>query len=267
MKVESAILKDQTAAIKKIAVFDSGIGGITFLRDAVKRLPREHFVYFADTENVPYGTKNAEEVKRFVHDAVRFLSTKNLKMLVIACNAATSAAVGELRQMYSFPILGMEPAIKPALHYAAGKRVLLFSTSLTIRGEKLLKLMVKLDPSCLVDTVPFDLLVKTAEAFDFSSPEVQQAIREKLDSIPPADYGAVVLGCTHFIFYRRQIEEMLPAGISVFDGNEGTLNNVLATLGSDNSEMFGPAGAISFYASCKAVRGAKAKRLMELINR
>jgi len=120
---------------KSIAVFDSGIGGITFLRDAVRALPTENFIYYAATDHVPYGTKPDDEVRRFVGEAVAFLQQQGIKALVIACNAATSAAVAELRKRYSFPILGMEPAVKPALAYAGHRKVLVFSTSLTARGH------------------------------------------------------------------------------------------------------------------------------------
>ncbi len=97
---------------KSIAVFDSGIGGITFLRDAVRTLPSENFIYYADTDHVPYGTKPDDEVRRFVGAAVAFLEQQGIKALVIACNAATSAAVAKLRNKHVFPILGMEPAVK-----------------------------------------------------------------------------------------------------------------------------------------------------------
>ncbi|HSW65073.1 MAG TPA: glutamate racemase [Dissulfurispiraceae bacterium] len=251
--------------MKSIAVFDSGIGGITFLREAWRHLPAEHFIYFADTEKVPYGTRRTEEVRRLVNEAVEFLSRKNIKALVIACNTATSAAVYELRQRYDFPILGMEPAIKPALQYAVDKRVLVFSTSLTSQGGKLHMLCNQLDRNQQVDTEPFDELVKSAEAFDFVSPNVKNIIRRKLSLVDLNAYGAVVLGCTHFIFYRPLIEEILPSSVRVFDGNRGTLNNLIKTLHGNPASAQGSRGQILFFSSGHPESLEREQMLLKLV--
>ncbi|KAF0183955.1 MAG: Glutamate racemase [Nitrospirae bacterium] len=251
--------------MKSIGIFDSGIGGITFLREAWQRLPAENFIYFADTGNVPYGTKSPDDVRRLVKEAVAFLSRQNIKVLVIACNTATSAAVYELRQRYDFPILGMEPAIKPALDAAGQKRVLVFSTSLTSQGSKLRMLCSQLDRNQQVDTVPFDELVKSAEAFDFVSPEVKNIICKKLSSVDQNIYGAVVLGCTHFIFYRPLIEEILPLSIPVFDGNRGTLNNLVRILHADQTSAMGRGGQIVFYSSGLPESAEREEMLLRLV--
>lgn len=251
--------------MKSIAIFDSGIGGITFLREARHALPEENFIYFADTDNVPYGIKPEEDVRRYVGNAVAFLSRMGIKALVIACNAATSAAVAELRQQYDFPILGMEPAIKPALAYAAQKKVLVFSTSLTARGNKLRMLIARLEREHQVHTLPLDELVRTAEAFDFTSLHVREIIRKKLASLDLSCYGAVVLGCTHFIFYRQMIEQELPPGVRVFDGNEGTLRNLVNTLGSPDHGSSNAGGAIRFYSSCRKDSVERQRILLQLV--
>lgn len=248
--------------MKSIAVFDSGIGGLTFLREAWRHLPGENFIYYADTDNVPYGTKPEEDVRRFVGNAVAFLEQQGIKALVIACNAATSAAVAGLRRQYAFPILGMEPAIKPALAYAGEKKVLVFSTSLTARGDKLRMLISQLKREDQVVTLPFDELVKTAEAFDFTSSRVQELIREKLASVNVSHFGAVVLGCTHFIFYRELIQQALPSAMQVFDGNSGTLKNLEKTLGGRKYFEDDLHGQIVLYTSGrKPDREAQAKLL------
>lgn len=251
--------------MKSIAIFDSGIGGITFLREAWRHLPGESFIYFADTENVPYGTRSADEVRRLVNEAVEFLSRQNIKALVIACNTATSAAVNDLRPRYAFPILGMEPAIKPALHHAAGKRVLVFSTSLTCRGDKLRLLCSSIDRNHQVDALPFDELVQTAEQFDFDSPRVRKIVNDKLSTIDVTAYGAVVLGCTHFIYYRDVITKALPAHIRIFDGNGGTLNNLCRTLHLEQSPVHGVGGRIVFYSSGRAENTEREQKLLKLV--
>ncbi len=248
-----------------IGIFDSGIGGLTFVREARARLPDESFIYFADTDHVPYGTREKEEVKRFIAGAIDFLALKGIKLLVLACNTATSIAVKELRDRHAFPVIGMEPAVKPALNAVDGKRVLLLSTSLTIREEKLQALLREVDRHGRVDPMPFDELVGRAEAFDFDSPAVRRLIREKLAAAGIARHGAIVLGCTHFIFYRDLIRRMVPATVRIFDGNRGTLNHLLRTLDRAGLRAGGPGGEIAFYSSGRADGPARVRRLLELI--
>ncbi len=251
--------------MKSIAIFDSGIGGITFLREGWRHLPAENFIYFADTEHVPYGTRSAEEVRQLVKEAVAFLARKNIKALVIACNTATSAAVQDLREQYAFPIFGMEPAIKPALQHAGEKRVLVISTALTSRGDKLRMLCSSIDPKRQVDALPFDELVQTAERFDFGSPQVMKIIRDKLATVDMQAYGAVVLGCTHFIFYRHLIETMLPSPIRVFDGNRGTLANLVKSLHGGPEAAGRSGGQIVFYSSGKPESAERERLLFRLV--
>jgi glutamate racemase len=151
----------------KIGFMDSGFGGITVLSEALRQLPRENFIYYADIEHVPYGTKEKEEVKKYVFEAVNFLIGKGIKALVVACNTATSIAVRELRSMYDFPIVGMEPAVKPAVENGNGKRVLVLATALTLREEKFHNLVQRVDQEHVVDYLPFPEMVELAENMVF----------------------------------------------------------------------------------------------------
>ena len=117
----------------KIGIFDSGIGGLTVLAEALKEIPKGEFIYFADTGNVPYGTKSKEEVKDLVLRAGEFLYSKKIDALVVACNTATSIGIEELRKKYNVPIIGMEPAVKLALNKEDNKKVLVMSTDLTLK--------------------------------------------------------------------------------------------------------------------------------------
>ena len=107
-----------------IGIFDSGIGGLTVLKEIVELLPNEKYIYYADTDNVPYGTKPKEEVKKYIKEAVELLISKNAKVIVLACNTATSIAIKDLRINYNIPIIGIEPAIKPAIETKEDKKVL-----------------------------------------------------------------------------------------------------------------------------------------------
>ncbi len=212
--------------MSKIAFFDSGIGGLTVLAQAIKLLPHESYVYFADSKNLPYGTKTVDEIRSLVIDAVEFLSELELKALVIACNTATSAVVNILRQEYSFPIIGMEPAIKPATQLTKGKRILVCATDRTLTEKKLKDLIVDLNVEDRVDLMSLQSLVSFCENFDFHSFKLHEYLDGKFRDIDFDNYSAVVLGCTHFLFFKKLIESKLPDHISIIDGNWGTVKRL-----------------------------------------
>lgn len=218
----------------KIGIFDSGIGGLTVLKEALRVLPDESFLYYADTENVPYGTKTREEVRKYIFDAVAYMASQGLKALVVACNTATSIAVADLRREYQFPILGMEPAVKPAINNCEGKRVLVLATQLTLKEEKFINLVSRLDAENIVDSLPMPELVEFAEALSFEKNIVVPALKKKFSDLQLEQYGTVVLGCTHFPLFRDSLEEIFPQGTHIIDGSAGTvryLNQVLREKG------------------------------------
>ena len=148
----------------KIAFFDSGVGGLSVLHHAMKVLPHEQFVFFADEDNVPYGTKSKQQVRDFVAEAFDFLMTKDVKAIVTACNTATSVAVAEMRRRYDIPIIGMEPAAKKALDMDGEHRVLVTATPITVKGRKMELLIEKVDKDRLVDRLALPELVTSAVA-------------------------------------------------------------------------------------------------------
>lgn len=207
----------------KIGFLDSGFGGITVLSEALRQLPKENYIYYADIEHVPYGTKTKEEVRQYVFQAVEFMVSQGIKALVVACNTATSIAVRELRNMYEFPILGMEPAVKPAVQNGNGKRVLVLATALTLREEKFHNLVQRVDQEHVVDYLPFPELVELAENMVFDYEKVIPVIKKKLDGYNLNNYKTFVLGCTHFPIYINAFKEVLPPFIDIIDGSEGTI--------------------------------------------
>jgi glutamate racemase len=207
----------------KIGFLDSGFGGITVLSEALRQLPGENFIYYADIEHVPYGPKEKEEVKKYVFEAVNFLAGKGIKALVVACNTATSIAVRDLRSMYEFPIVGMEPAVKPAVENGNGKRVLVLATALTLREEKFHNLVQKIDQEHVVDYLPFPELVELAENMVFDNDKVVDVIRKKLKDYDLSSYKTFVLGCTHFPIYKSTFKEVLPPCVDIIDGSVGTI--------------------------------------------
>jgi glutamate racemase len=237
---------------KKIAFFDSGIGGLTVLRDAKKLLHSENYIYFADTVNVPYGTKSNDEVFGFISEAVEYLSKMSIKILVVACNTATSLAIKELRAKYEFPIIGMEPAVKPAIINSGNKRILVTATTLTLKEEKLENLLREIDTDNKTDKLPLDELVKYAEEFDFKGEKPEAYIKSKLSEYDFNDYEAVVLGCTHFLYYKHLIFNATGKdNIRIIDGNEGTINRLNTILYEYNLSSETGNGSVEFINSCK----------------
>ena len=209
----------------KIGFFDSGIGGLTVLHHARRHMPDADFVYYADFAHVPYGEKSKHEVRQFIFDAVDHLAKQKVDAIVIACNTATSVAIEQLRKVYSFPILGMEPAVKPAIAACAAqhKKVLVLATSLTLREEKFHQLLDKLNASHIVDTIPLGGLVQFAEEGDFSSPAIMEYLQQQFAGIDKREYGAVVLGCTHFPLYLDFIKTFFLPETQIFEGSDGTV--------------------------------------------
>jgi glutamate racemase len=221
----------------KIAFFDSGIGGLTVLREAVRLIPNEKYIYCSDSENAPYGCKSKDEVRRLTLDAVGRLEAKDIKALVVACNTATSAAIDALREKYPFPVIGMEPAVKLAVEKDRTKKVLVLATSLTLKEEKFNTLIKKLGSEDRIDMIPLQKLVEFAERHVFFDECVYSYLREELGSFDLSQYGSIVLGCTHFSFFTRQIGEVTDYRLEILDGNKGTARQLRSIL--EAGDMFG----------------------------
>ncbi len=247
-----------------IGVFDSGIGGLTVLKEAIRLLPHEDYLYYADTKHVPYGTKPKEEVRGYIFDAVDFIASQGVEALVVACNTATSIAISDLRKRYSFPIIGMEPAVKPAVEKVDDRRVLVLATPITVREKKLHDLVEKLDSEDIVDLHALPGLVEFAEKFVFDEETVIPYLLDEFSRYDLNEYGAVVLGCTHFVFYRKHFEIILPQGVDIIDGNLGTVSRLKNLLENRGLSIDGK-GKIEFYCSGeKEIDDSKYRRYLEL---
>lgn len=213
----------------KIAFFDSGIGGLSVLAEALRRFNGAEFLYFADEDHVPYGTKSRAEIVRLSLDAVGFLVSRGADAVVVACNTATSAAIFELRGAFSVPVIGMEPAIKLAADSFGACPTLLIATPLTIAGEKLARLVGRLE--CETWSLPLPRLVEFAQDLEFRSPAVRAYLREELGKFELERLGSLVLGCTHFNYFKDVLREILPSHVRIIDGIDGTLNRLASELG------------------------------------
>lgn len=236
----------------KIGILDSGIGGLTVLHQALYTLPTEEFIYYADTDHVPYGTKSREEVIGFVDMAVNFLVQKGVKAIVIACNTATSIAAEYVRAKYNLPILGMEPAIKPAVRKSQGKRVMVIATPLTVKEDKLQNLLQQVDNDHRVDLLPLPGLVVFAEKGEFASSEVEAYLRKELSEYQLEDYSAFILGCTHFNYFKDTLHKILPDQVEFIDGTQGTINHLHNIL-KERDLLEQHASAVEYYTSGRLV--------------
>ena len=204
-----------------VGVFDSGAGGLSVLAHLADELPCEDFVYYGDSANAPYGEKPREWIVRRCRDIVDHLVGEGAKAIVIACNTATSAAAGELRAEYAhIPIIGVEPALKPATLVEGVNRILVMATPITLRLDKYQQLASRWGTGHEVIDAPCPGLAARIEQGDLASPDVI----ELLDDLVGEHRGkvdAVVLGCTHYPFVSDQIREVL-GDVPLFDGAAGT---------------------------------------------
>lgn len=236
--------------VVRIGFFDSGIGGMTVLHQALRFLPNEDYIFYADTLHVPYGEKPKEEVRQYIFNAADFIANQGVKALVIACNTATSIAVEDLRKKYDFPILGIEPAVKPAVQKCEGKRkkVLVLATNLTLREEKFHNLVKSIDHHDIVESLPLPGLVQFAENFEFSEERVVPYLRDQLSSFDLKQYGTVVLGCTHFPYFKNSLRKLFAEDVDIISGSIGTAKNLRRILEVKNQINEGT-GEISFFKS------------------
>lgn len=214
-----------------VGVFDSGIGGISVLAEMVKRLPDEKYVYMADSANAPYGTKSCDCVLDISLNAAGFLAGKGIKALVVACNTATSVAINRIRDTLSIPVIGIEPALKPAVENRGNGAIAVMATPLTLQEEKFISLYRRYNTDAIIIPVPCPGLMELIE----SEPPLEAVklyLEDIFDSLPPPEISSVVLGCTHYCFIRKEIAEVLPVGARIFDGNEGTVRHLARTLQS-----------------------------------
>ncbi|QUL52315.1 glutamate racemase [Paenibacillus tritici] len=234
----------------RIGFFDSGIGGLTVLHQALKFLPQEDYLFYADTAHVPYGDKTKAEVRAYILQAVEFIARHNIKALVIACNTATSIVIEELRQRYDFPVLGIEPAVKPAVEQSEGKqkKVLVLATRLTLQEKKYHDLVHRIDHGEIVDSLPLPGLVQFAERFEFDDKTIIPYLYKELAHLELERYSTVVLGCTHFPYFVESLRQVFPPGVNFISGSMGTARH-LAHLLEAKDQMNQGTGEILFFRS------------------
>ena len=217
---------------KPIAVFDSGVGGISVLRELVQLMPQENFIYYGDSANAPYGGRTLEEVQKLTFAATDMLISRGVKALVVACNTATAAAINLLRETYPDTlIIGIEPALKLAADRFPKGHIGIMATEVTLREEKL-ALQLKRFPDLQVELIPAPGLVELIESGKSDSAEAEALLKEVLSPYA-GKLDALVLGCTHYPFAAKTIARIL-GDTTLLDGSHGTAKQTLRCLEDRN---------------------------------
>lgn len=235
---------------KPIGVFDSGLGGISVLKELVKLMPNENFIYYGDSKNAPYGEKSDEEIMKCSVECIDFLIDKGAKAVVIACNTATSVSAAYLRENYDIPIIGIEPALKPAASAYPEENIIIMATPVTLGKEKFASLNARFEDVSSIIPLPCPGLAELIE----TQLDNRQVILDYLENLfmPYADtkISAIVLGCTHYPHIANEIKESFSYNVEIFDGAQGTTRETKRRLKEAKilNETDAP-GKIEYYSS------------------
>lgn len=221
---------------RPIGFFDSGVGGLSVLKEAIKLLPNEDFIYFGDSKNAPYGVKSVAEVKELSFQAVEFLIKHKVKAIVVACNTATSAAIEDLRRNYSnIPIIGIEPALKPAVEMNNGGKIVIMATPMTLSEKKFACLMEKYKYKAEMVSLPCAGLVEYIEKGIVQGEELNNFLKDKFSHLIYNEISSVVLGCTHYPFIKEELNKVLGKKVKVIDGSLGTAAQLKRLITENNT--------------------------------
>lgn len=205
--------------LNPIGLFDSGIGGTSIWKEIHNLLPNENTIYLADSKNAPYGQKSKEEIIALSIKNTEFLLNKNAKMIVVACNTATTNAIKELREQFDVPFIGIEPAIKPAANNSKTQTIGILATKGTLNSELFNKNVERFQETTIIEQVGFNL-VKLIENGEMYSEEMTLLLKQYLQPMIDANIDYLVLGCSHYPFLIPQIKKILPENVKIIDSGE-----------------------------------------------
>ena len=232
-----------------VGVFDSGVGGLSVLGEIDRLLPAESLLYVADSGFVPYGEKPPELIVERSRRIAEFLLDRGAKALVVACNTATAAAIGDLRSRYSVPIIGMEPAVKPATGATRSGVVGVLATTGTLRSARFAALLDRFAGSVEFITQPCPGLVECVERGDLDGAELTALLRDYTRPLLEAGCDTLILGCTHYPFLKPALTRLLPADVRLVDTGAAVARQVRARLAESGLLADGPGRPAQFWSS------------------
>lgn len=213
-------------------MFDSGLGGLSVLREIRALLPRENVIYYADGAHCPYGDRSSEYIRARSIRITDYLLERGSKLIVVACNTATSVALEDLRAQYEVPIIGMVPAVKPAAKITLSGKIAVLATPRTVVGKSLARLVRDHAEMAQVYAVAAHGLVELVEAGRTSGPEVDECLLKLLSPVILSGVDTIVLGCSHYPFLRASIEELVGEEVSIIDSGEAIARRTKSVLKS-----------------------------------
>lgn len=218
-----------------IGLFDSGIGGTSIWREINNLLPNENCIYLADSKNAPYGQKSKEEIIKLCFKNTEFLLQKKCKLIVVACNTATTNAIAELRAKYNVPFIGIEPAIKPAAVNSKTQKIGILATQGTLNSSLFHENAAKFSDVTIIEQVGHGL-VQLIENGDLKSAKIKNLLRQYLNPMIAENIDFLVLGCSHYPYLLPEIRRILPMNIHIIDSGEAvakqTSHLLLSQIGS-----------------------------------
>jgi glutamate racemase len=233
---------------RPIGVFDSGVGGLSVLRTLRKHLPDESFIYVADSGFAPYGDRSSAFIEDRVSAITEFLVGKNVKSVVIACNTATVTAVKTVRAKYQVPIIGLEPAIKPAVKLTRSGVVGILATERTINSDAVANLCHALGETARFILQPCPGLVEHIENGDVSSASLRSLLTTYLEPLITNDADTIVIGCTHYVFLTPLIREIIGSNVAIVESSDAVARQVERRLSETEPPRASPSTAkTSFY--------------------
>lgn len=233
-----------------VGVMDSGVGGLSVLAEIQRLLPNESLLYVADSGHVPYGEKSPDYIRQRLRHIAGFFQQQGAKAMVLACNTATVAAVADLRELYpSWPLVGMEPAVKPAAAATRSGVVGVLATTGTLQSAKFAALLDRFASDVRVITQPCPGLVECIEAGDLFSPQLRQLLAGYVQPLLSAGCDTLILGCTHYPFLRPLLAEMVPADVAIIDTGAAVARQLQRLLAERQLLADGPARDTTFWSS------------------
>lgn len=233
---------------RAIGVFDSGIGGLTVVRQIVRLLPQEHVVYLGDTARTPYGTKSPETIRRYALENAAFLLDKGVKLLVVACNSVSAVALDLLQSQLRVPVVGViEPGARAAVAATRNRKVGVIGTEATIASGAYTRALKALDADLEIYTRACPLFVPLAEEGWVDNDVARAAARRYLTSLKRSGIDTLVLGCTHYPLLSGVIGDVLGPGVALVDSALTTAQEVRELLGARGLLRRGEPGSVSFF--------------------
>jgi glutamate racemase len=202
---------------RPVALLDSGVGGLSILREVRRQLPHEDVLYFADQAHVPYGPREADEIRRFARGITRFFLARGAKVIVVACNAASAASLYHLRETFEVPFVGMEPAVKPAAARTSSGAIGVITTEATFQGELFASVVARFAEGVRVVTQVCPEFVTLVEDGQLDTPAVRRAAQAYLQPLIEAGVDQLVLGCTHFPFLIPVLAAVVGPSVAIVD--------------------------------------------------